>query len=153
MVDSQMIAAALSRARECFGVPYAIGGVNKDGVWVVRGKPEVLDLAPKEFDCSGFSRWTLGQAGVLIPHGCAAQWSYTTPVVGQEMPLDLGFADLRGGDKIPDHVVISFDGTTVIEARGPQPGKDYGKVIFRPKSVWLAQKGWLGWRRAPFLYT
>lgn len=148
---SDSVEAALARARACLGVPYAIGGMGPDKKWIVRGKPEIEDLEPREFDCSGFSRWVLGQAGAVIPHGCVAQMAFTSPVQ-KEQPLDLGFADLRGVDGLPDHVVISFDDKTVIEARGPQPGKDYGKVIFRPKSVWLAQKGWLGWRRAPSLY-
>lgn len=151
MIDQEIIQRALEAAADQLGKPYAIGG-EVDGKWVVRGKPNISDPDPKEFDCSGLSRWVIGQCGIVIPHGCAAQIKFCKPIAGLPRPLDLGFADLRASDGVPDHVVIALADDNVIEARGKQVGKTYEQVILRPKKVWEAQNGWLGWYRVPGLY-
>jgi cell wall-associated NlpC family hydrolase len=111
-------------------------------------------------DCSGFSRWAIAQGRdghgrqTLLPHGCINQIKVCTPL-GIQKPcrLDLGFADLHGNDGAPDHVIIKLDDVWVIEARGPQQGADYNKIIKRPISVWEAQKGFLGWWRPAGIYS
>lgn len=134
--------------------PYEIGSQGPKG-WVTRGKPSIEETVPKSFDCSGLSRWAIGQgkcqngARVILPHGTLEQIKACTPVAaGPVYPLDLGFADLHGADGAPDHVIIRFDDTRVIEARGAP----YDKVIFRPVEKWEAQKGFMGWWRAPGIY-
>ena len=129
---------------------YAIGGPDGKGGWIVRGKPAFNDPAPALADCSGWSRWLIGQgrsaAGrVELPHGCLAQHAACLPVPGEPLPMDLGFADLRGGDDLPDHVVVLLSNAEVIESRGAP----HGGVILRPRAVWEKQKGWQGWRRVP----
>lgn len=143
----EVINTAMGRAYDQMGKPYAIGGPDGNGGWVVRGKPAVDDENPNEFDCSGFSKWVVARCGVILPDGCAAQIKFCSKLDDGELPLDLGFAALHGADV--DHVVVVFDRDRVIEARGHQEGKDYGKVIIRPKSAWEVQKGFLGWYRVP----
>lgn len=130
-------------------VTYAIGGNGPDGKWVVRGKPG-LDETPTEADCSGWSRWLIGQGQprILLPHGCIAQLKFCTPVVGSPQILDLGFADLHGKDGQPDHVIIKITWDRVIECRG----EPYNKVFTRPISVWEAQRGMMGFWRVPGIY-
>ena len=145
-------------------IPYAIGGPDpKTGEWIVRGKPLPAELEPKEFDCSGLSRWTLAQGQktdggiVLVPHGTKDQIKFCRPLGAEPLKLfDLGFADLQGRDGAPYHVVIragknSAGQDIVIEARGKQ-GDKYGYVIEKLASVWEVQKGFLGWWRAPGIH-
>jgi len=140
------------------GIPYAIGGKDKEtGKWIVRGKPHIHRAEPDEFDCSGLSRWIIGQGvnirgkRTIIPHGCRFQIRKCEPVHGDVMPLDLGFADMRGKSEV-NHVVIRYSETIVIEARGKQQGRNYGKVITRPVSAWENWKGFYGWWRVPGIY-
>ena len=130
------------------GVPYLWGA-----------KPRLSETAPKACDCSGFSRWVIGQGNapdgkyINLPVGSHDQFLLCKPVPCAPRPLDLGFADLHGGDARADHVVVRLDAEWVIEARGHQVGKDFGKVIARPVAAWEAQKGWLGWRAVPGIYA
>lgn len=144
------------------GKPYAIGGKDRSGKWVVRGKPDIYNEDPEEFDCSGFSRWIIGQGmktdgrRILIPHGAQEQLAFCKPVTKNPRPLDLGFGDMDLDPKDPrpiDHVIIRLTDTMVIEARGPQKGRDYGKVITRPVSAWENWKGFMGWWRAEGIYA
>ena len=136
----------------CIGANYAIGYKDKNGRWIVRGKPG-FDEVPHQtgVDCSGLSRWVIGQgrdeAGrqIILPHGSVAQILACQAIATKPLPLDLGFADLSGSDNKPDHVVIVYDENTVIEARGDP----YGKVIRRPIIKWEDQKGFLGFWSVP----
>lgn len=136
------------------GKTYAIGGPDKNGQWVVRGKPSISNLNPDNFDCSGLSRWIIAQGRdeygkvMVLPDGCREQIKVCRALANEpRLPLDLGFAALHHQE--PDHVIIVADEAHVIEARGQQQGKDYGKVIQRPIPIWEAQKGFLGWWRVP----
>ena len=142
-------------AMKQLGKPYAIGCEDKTTKkWVVKGKPSISNPNPDDMDCSGFSRWLIGQGRcedgkiIVIPHGCRDQIKFCNALGSQSpRPLDLGFANLNPDDA-PDHVVIVIDGANVIEARG----KPYNKVIIRPISVWEAQKGFLGFWSVPGVY-
>lgn len=153
MADPVLVKETAGKARAQLGKSYAIGGPDDKGGWIVRGKPLTSDQNPREFDCSGFSKWVLGQMGIDLPDGCALQIQVCRKLSVMEapQPLDLGFACLHGRDETPDHVVLRLDDQNVIEARGFQAGHDYNKVIIRPVSAWEAQAGWLGWHRAPGL--
>ncbi len=140
------------------GVPYAIGGKDpKTGKWIVRGKPHIARKDPDEFDCSGLSRWIIAQgrandgSRTILPHGTRFQIKKCQPIHGDILPLDLGFADMDGNGGI-DHVIVRYSDTLVVEARGPQEGKDYGKVIHRPVSAWEAWRGFYGWWRVPGIH-
>lgn len=138
------------------GKPYAIGYEDKTTKkWMVKGKPSISNSEPADFDCSGLSRWACGQGMdenrrvIVLPHGCIEQLKFCEPLGNQRpRPFDLGFADLRGGDGAPDHVVIVIDNANVIEARG----NPIGKVITRPIAAWEAQKGFLGFWSVPGIY-
>ena len=141
------------------GKPYAIGAKDlKTKKWVVRGKPEVCDEDPMEFDCSGLSRWIIAQGidqhgkRLVLPRGSYNQVKECRPVVTGWRPLDLGFADMDGEGGI-DHVIIRLNEELVVEARGHQKDRDYGKVITRPVSAWEAWRGFFGWFRAPGIYN
>lgn len=101
-------------------------------------------------DCSGFVRWVLAP-WVLIPDGSYHQVGVCKklPAAVKAAPLDLGFADLSGGDGVVDHVVMVLNGEEVIEARA----KPYSAVIKRPRERWLAQKGFLGFYTVPGIYV
>jgi len=139
------------------GKPYAIGS-KVDGKWVVQGKPQITDTDPKDFDCSGFSRWAIAQGlcqcgnRIVLPHGTKFQIKKCSPLTTEApRPLDLGFGDMDCKDGV-DHVIVRFSSLLVIEARGPQEGRDYGKVILRPVSAWEKYKGFMGWWRVPGIY-
>ncbi len=151
-------------AKTQLGKLYAIGGPDPvTGAWVVRGKPEITEADPMAFDCSGFSRWLIGQGvqdsglRIVLPHGAQEQLAKCVAVgAGRWRPLDLGFGDMDMDpkDKRPiDHVIIRLNEQLVIEARGPQKNRDYGKVITRPVSAWEAWPGFLGWWRVPGIYA
>ena len=139
------------------GVTYAIGGF-KDGRYVERGKPSISNTKPDEFDCSGLTRWIVAQGRdengkvTVLPHGTGAQIAFCKPLALQKpRRLDLGFADMDKSGTV-DHVVVVCDGSNVIEARGKQKGKDYGKVIMRPMTAWEAWGGFMGWWEVPGIY-
>lgn len=152
MIPESDIAKVIEAAQKQLGKPYAIGYKDSAGRWVVRGKPSIWDADPREFDCSGYSKWVIGQTGIVLPDGCHDQIRKCNKISTAAKPLDLGFADLHGGDGEPDHVIVVEDEGTVLEARGAQAGHDYGKVIRRPRSAWEAQKGFMGWYRVPGIY-
>lgn len=137
---------------EQLGKPYALGGPGEHG-WVVRGKPDISDAEPADFDCSGLSRWSIGQGTcvngekVILPHGTIPQVKFCIPISRPPKPLELGFADLDCSGQV-DHVVIAKNAAMVIEARG----RPFYKVIERPISKWEAQKGFLGWWSPPGIY-
>ena len=98
-------------------------------------------------DCSGFSRWVLWQAGIVIPDGSYNQIRVCVklPASLQKTPppLSLGFY-AKDGENV-DHVVIARDDVNVIEARG----EPYNAVINRPIERWLQQPGFFGFYSPP----
>ncbi len=150
---------------EQVGKLYAIGGPDAvTGKWVVRGKPNISEKDPLAFDCSGLSRWLIGQGvqesglSIVLPHGAQEQIAKCLVVTNPKAwrPLDLGFGDMDMDPKDArpiDHVIIRIDETTVLEARAPQPNRDYGKVITRPVSAWEKWPGFMGWWRVPGIYA
>lgn len=155
MFSKEEIAKVIELAGKQLNKSYAIGGLDKNGLWLTKGKPSIEDPEPVDFDCSGLSRWIIGQGTqdngrtIIIPHGCINQIKFCKPMVFvKPRPLDLGFADLSKQDGKPDHVVIVLDSINVIEARG----NPYNKVILRPVSAWENQKGFLGFWSVPGVY-
>jgi cell wall-associated NlpC family hydrolase len=70
---------------------------------------------PSSFDCSGLTKAAWRQAGILLPHNAAQQWSATAHVQrGSLQPGDLVFYRGLG------HVAIYVGSNKVIHA--PQPG-------------------------------
>mgnify|MGYP001586072011 CR=1 FL=1 len=150
--SKEEISRVCSLAMEFVGAPY---------IWGAKPKFNE-DPRSTGTDCSGFSRFIIGQLvqldgrRILLPHGAQEQLAFCKPVGGTPRPLDLGFGDmdLDPKDKRPiDHVIIRLTDTLVIEARGQQKGRDYGKVITRPVSAWEKWPGFWGWWRAPGLYA
>ena len=138
--------------RDQIGKNYAIGGPDKDGKWIVRGKPNPSDQNWIEADCSGLSSWIIAQGRdnhgkqILLPHGTYNQIKVCRALgVEQWRPLDLGFSEsVRDTDDKIDHVVIRITESSVIEARG----KPFGHVIQRPVTAWEKYPGFWGWFRA-----
>jgi len=150
----------LSLLRKQLGKPYAIGSKDPEtGLWVIRGKPKISDPSPVAFDCSGLATWGTGQGkcitggNIFLPHGTREQILFCNALRHDKpKPLDLGFASMDG-DNTVDHVVIRLNDKVVIEARGHQKDRDYGKVIIRPVRVWEDWRGFLGWFRVPGIYA
>jgi len=67
-------------AMRYLGIPYVYGGASPGG-----------------FDCSGFTMYVYGQAGVSLPHNAAAQYGIGSPVPQDQLePGDLVFFDGLG---------------------------------------------------------
>ena len=126
---------AILTAFETLGSPYLLGAKWDLGVIPANLRTPI--------DCSGFARWTLYNAGILIPDGSYNQITVCTklPDDQQENPpaLSLGFYQAPGSPAV-DHVIVSTGTGVVIEARGTP----YDAVIVRPVAAWLAQPGFLG---------
>lgn len=145
------IARVVELLRDQVGKKYAIGSMGEDGKWITRGKPDVSNKDPHEFECSGLSRWIIAQGRdrhlkqILLPHGSYNQIKVCTAVGSEKwMPLDLGFSDsVNDSDDKIDHVIIRINEKSVIEARG----KPFNGVVQRPVSAWEAHKGFFGWWR------
>ena len=138
----------------------------KDRPYQFGAKWPLTDTNPQApVDCSGFSRWIIGQGRdahgrqIVLPHSCINQIKVCKPLaLERPLVLDLGFADLIGQDGAPDHVVVRISESLVIEARGCKTHLGhkpelcpYKKVVLRPAAVWDAQKGFMGWWRVPGL--
>lgn len=131
------IATALEFARAMLGKPYLLGA-----------KWDLRDMTPTgPIDCSGFVCAVVFKAGTTLPEGSYNQVKVCTklPASQQQKPpvLSLGFYAHDGVNV--DHVVIVFNETEVIEARG----EPYNAVIVRPIAKWLAQPGFLGFYALP----
>jgi len=152
MLSIEEVNRLLDKAESYIGTPYATPKRRDDGTYSKAGKPDLNDSLPMYFDCSGFTRWIIGQGRnkhggrVVLPHGSYNQIIVCKPVATNPLPLDLGFSSSKKGGKI-NHVIINFRGANVIEARGHRKGKDYGKVIFRPRIKWENFAGFYGWFR------
>lgn len=87
----------LSIARSFIGqVPYVSGGSSPD----------------TGFDCSGFTQYVYGLAGISLPHSSTSQGA-----MGQEVP----FSEAREGDLLiwPGHAAIYAGGGMIVDASVP----------------------------------
>jgi peptidoglycan DL-endopeptidase CwlO len=88
----------ISFASRFKGVPYAWGGTS-----------------PAGFDCSGFTQYVFGQAGIRFSRTAAAQFHQGTPVSGSDLkPGDLVFFSTYGPG--PTHVGIYIGYDMMIDA-------------------------------------
>ena len=85
-------------------------GMTKIGspyVWAASG--------PSAFDCSGFTQWAFGQAGVSLPHYSGAQYAMTTRISASQLqPGDLVFWGGSGSA----HVAIYMGNNQLVHAFG-----------------------------------
>lgn len=71
---------------------------------------------PETFDCSGFTMYVYGRAGISLPHNAASQFNYGAPVSREELqPGDLVFFSYYGGGSI-QHVGIYTGSNNFIHA-------------------------------------
>lgn len=120
-------------ARAHLGRPYKFGGK------LFLGDPAPDMKIP--VDCSGFTRHVYSCVGIYIPEGSGAQYVHSYPAdaaVGV-----LGF--FKDKERVY-HVGLLLDEKNVIEARAPEAGKDYGRVILRPRRNWELYPRFSGWR-------
>lgn len=94
----QSASGVVNIARTLLGIPYAYGGTSPSG-----------------FDCSGFTQYVFGKAGVSIPRTASGQKKAATPV-GNPKPGDLVFF----GSPVW-HVGIYTGNGMMIDS--PRPGK------------------------------
>ncbi|MFZ5632674.1 MAG: C40 family peptidase [Bacillota bacterium] len=77
---------------------------------------------PKSFDCSGFTRYVFGSAGVSLPHSAADQSACGAPVDKQDLqPGDLVFFSYYGKSGI-NHVGIYTGNGEFIHASSAKKG-------------------------------
>ena len=85
-------------------------GLTKVGspyVWAAGG--------PNAFDCSGFTQWAFGQAGISLPHYSGAQYAMTTRISASQLqPGDLVFWGGSGSA----HVAIYMGNNQLVHAFG-----------------------------------
>jgi peptidoglycan DL-endopeptidase CwlO len=85
-------------------------GLTKVGspyVWAAGG--------PNAFDCSGFTQWAFGQAGIRLPHYSGAQYAMTTRISASQLqPGDLVFWGGNGSE----HVAIYMGNNQLVHAFG-----------------------------------
>jgi cell wall-associated NlpC family hydrolase len=85
-------------------------GLTKVGspyVWAAGG--------PNAFDCSGFTQWAFGQAGISLPHYSGAQYAMTTRISASQLqPGDLVFWGGSGSE----HVAIYMGNDQLVHAFG-----------------------------------
>ena len=149
MIDPAALYKAQADAIACLGAPYLWGGK-----WPTRWEPS----NQRGVDCSGFSKWVVGRAGIVLPDGADGQYRVCKPWLKDPRLLDLGFCDMKPDGWI-DHVVIHIGNGEVIEARACskhlghlREDCPYNKVVLRPDTVWERQKGFLGWYAIPGVY-
>ena len=80
------------------------------------GSPYVWAAAgPSAFDCSGFTQWAFGQAGVSLPHYSGAQYAMTTRISASQLqPGDLVFWGGSGSA----HLAIYMGSNQILHAFG-----------------------------------
>jgi cell wall-associated NlpC family hydrolase len=81
--------------------------VGSPYVWAAGG--------PSAFDCSGFTQWAFGQAGIRLPHYSGAQYAMTTRISASQLqPGDLVFWGGSGSA----HVAIYMGNDQLVHAFG-----------------------------------
>lgn len=106
-------------SRVPINVPPANGSVSNSAIragMTKIGSPYVWAAAgPSSFDCSGFTQWAYGQAGVSLPHFSGAQYAMTTRISASQLqPGDLVF--WGGGGSA--HVAIFIGNDQILHAFG-----------------------------------
>ncbi|MBI4942954.1 MAG: C40 family peptidase [Actinobacteria bacterium] len=92
----------VSIARSLLGIPYSYGGTTTDG-----------------FDCSGFTKYVYGKAGISLPRTSGAQYAAVTHISRSEArPGNLVF--IFSGGRVT-HVGIYVGGNRMIDS--PRSGK------------------------------
>ena len=102
-------------------VPPANGSVSNSAIragMTKIGSPYVWAASgPDVFDCSGFTQWAYGQAGISLPHYSGAQYNMTTRISESQLqPGDLVF--WGGGGSA--HVAIYIGSNQLLHAFGSQ---------------------------------
>ncbi len=136
--------AAASRYSGAINVnaPAANGTVSNTAIragFTKVGSPYVWAAAgPSAFDCSGFTQWAYGQAGVRLPHFSGAQYAMTARISRSQLQAgDLVF--WGGGGSA--HVAIYIGGNQLLHAFGSggvdvtaldgwwMPPSGYGRLV------------------------
>lgn len=159
MISYHAVQDAIEDAKAMQGAPYLLGSKWEPLTRFPCSRQDWPARPAGPVDCSGYARWVLGRAGLVIPDGTWHQIRHCRKLeLAVPRPLDLGFADLDGSGE-PDHVVVALDAENVIEARGcsKHTGHSagtcpFGRVVIRPVAKWNAQKGFLGWYFVPGVY-
>lgn len=109
-------------------------------------KPADSDPNPKEFDCSGLTKWLFAQIGVHIPDGSQNQFEASVPVSDPQFG-DLCFLAHPGAPT--HHVGVVWDDGMVLEDHGSAVWDSEPKfqVVLRPQSRWEEQPDFAGYRR------
>ena len=118
-------------------VPPANGSVSNSAIragMTKIGSPYVWAAAgPSSFDCSGFTQWAYGQAGVSLPHFSGAQYAMTTRIAASQLqPGDLVF--WGGGGSA--HVAIYIGSDQILHAFGP------GVAVTELEGWWMTPSGY-----------
>ncbi len=104
-------------------------GLTKIGsayVWAASG--------PSVFDCSGFTQWAFGQAGVSLPHYSGAQYAMTTRISASQLqPGDLVFWGGSGSA----HVAIYMGNDQLVHAFGSG-----GVAVTALNGWWMTPSGY-----------
>lgn len=108
--------------------PVSRSGENLDGARLVDSAAQYLGTpyqysgsSPGGFDCSGFTSYVFGQAGISLPRTAAGQFDIGTAVDRSElMAGDLVFFRCGGGGI--DHVGIYCDNGKFIHSSSPRSG-------------------------------
>ncbi|MFG1792736.1 C40 family peptidase [Nocardia sp. NPDC049149] len=109
----QATAGATPAAERAIAVARSKVG-KADYVWAAEG--------PDQFDCSGLTQYSAGQAGVKIPRTASQQYNQLPKVAPQDIrPGDLIFPAKQFNNGDPQHVLMYIGGGRCIEA--PQPGQ------------------------------
>lgn len=112
-------------AAQYLGTPYRYGGSSPGG-----------------FDCSGFTSYIFGRAGISLPRTAAGQYSVGTAVAQSDLqPGDLVF--FAGGGSGIDHVGIYAGNGQMIHSSSPRSGG----VIYTPLSSSYYANSYVGARR------
>lgn len=118
-------------------VPPANGSVSNSAIragMTKIGSPYVWAASgPSSFDCSGFTQWAYGQAGISLPHYSGAQYRMTTRISASQLqPGDLVF--WGGGGSA--HVAIFIGNDQILHAFGE------GVAITELDGWWMTPSGY-----------
>lgn len=118
-------------------VPPANGSVSNSAIragMTKIGSPYVWAASgPSSFDCSGFTQWAYGQAGVSLPHFSGAQYAMSTRISASQLqPGDLVF--WGGGGSA--HVAIYIGSDQILHAFGA------GVAVTELDGWWMTPSGY-----------
>jgi len=118
-------------------VPPANGSVSNSAIragMTKIGSPYVWAASgPSSFDCSGFTQWAFGQAGIRLPHYSGAQYNMSTRISASQLqPGDLVF--WGGGGSA--HVAIFIGNDQILHAFGA------GVAVTELDGWWMTPSGY-----------